>query len=452
MEIKHSNPNVARPVERHAGKRRWPWVVLIVLGVLVVMGGIVAALYFYGGTLLKRDSTNTAQTNQPNTPEDQSDGTTVTGLDIKQQPDADDLTNLVIGRFAEDNNMGALKLSTADALDSGELTESKVLTLEPKLEGGFVSATMSPNGQFLAVTENQEPSTGPTVELKHVLSLVELSSGDQTVIDDNFMGLPPTLIWTPDSSHIIYVGTSVDTRVMQSLNSYDVKTGEVTSQIPEFAEDEEFTYQPIMATDNDLFVIKGLIPEGPGELGTLGLDDKGQIGSDFEKIIDLSMASRGLDVSSDGKQIVFARGTGDSLGDADRGPFVLELLDRSTGEIEELRTSATEEYAAPKFTRDSENIIYGAASGVWMLELESGDRTQLVESSEFDEATDVLEPRFVSPNGEFVVIAEGTLFGVAQRFYVLATDKEEQSFNDIGRVEPEGTDTTDSLEAYGWTI
>lgn len=415
-----------------------------------MLGGILAALYFYGGKLISNKSdTDQNQTNQDN----QTQPDEPSGLSVKPTPDADDLINLVVARFADEGNRGDLKLSTVDATDTGELTETKVLTLESKREDGVTAATVSPNGQFVALVEHEEPTSGPVDGVTNVLSLVELGSGDQTVIDDDFKSTPPAVVWTPDSEYLIYSGTNADTGIIESLNVYNLESGIVGSSVMSLAEGEEFSYVPVAATNNDLFVLKVEPPEGPGELGTLSLSDSGEVGLDFEKIIDLSMASRGFDVSSDGKQIIFARGTGESLGDAENGPFILELLDRGTGEIEELRTSSSEGYKSPKFTEDGESIIYGAASGIWMLELESGDRTQLVESSEFDNLIDeVVEPLFISPNGEIVLVGVPVEVGPKYEFYAVPTDGENQPLGELGQIEATPSDEDGALDVFGWTI
>ncbi|MFH0831145.1 MAG: hypothetical protein V1895_03740, partial [Parcubacteria group bacterium] len=108
MEIKHSNPSVARSVEAHRGKKRWPWVLLIVVIVLVVLGGIAAALYFWGGNLLSRKPAENQITNNQTGEQPTPAG----GFSVNSQPDADELTQLVIGRYADTALGGPVEIAT----------------------------------------------------------------------------------------------------------------------------------------------------------------------------------------------------------------------------------------------------------------------------------------------------------------------------------------------------
>ncbi len=462
MEIKHSSPEIARPVEVHAGKRRWPWIVLIVLGVLIVIGGIVAALYFYGGRLLNnKPSNNQTSQNQSNQSNQTEQGSTATGFSVKTDVAKDELTKLVIGRFAEQSDFGHVKLSTADATDSGLLNETKILTPDSQLEGSFMRVSISPNGQFAALFEGETPKTGGSASSatpKQQLSVINLSSGKSMAIASSTQD-PPTLlgreVWTPDSTRIINTRTD-DKGVLVNLNVYDVENAHTTNLSPTFAAGEEFDLIPRMATADDLFVEKhGVKGDDPGQLGTLKISGDGTISLDFQKIIDISPASRGYAVSPDGSTIVLAMGSGQGLGSTNVAPFILESLDRSTGEVKQLRKSSSEGYSAPLFLPDGESILYGAASGVWMLNLKTEDRTQLVESSIFDNFGDtgiaVVEPTLISPDGKNVVISVPVDKGLSHELYTLPSDSDTEKFSNLGRVEPVASDETGSVDALGWT-
>jgi hypothetical protein len=451
MEIKHSSPSVARPVEHHAGKRRWPWVLLIVLGALIVIGGIIAGLYFYGGKLISKKDNQANQANETNQTNDtQPDQQSSAGFDVKPEPDTDDLTSLVISRNEASDQAGKLTLLTADATDSGTLTETKVLTLDPKLTGP-IEAQVSPNGQFALVYQSDHVG-GTVPPEKFGVSIVELSTGKEAIITDSLEDYPYPLFWTPDSEHVIFFVNKDGNGPIQSANSYDVASGELASTQFSVVEGEDMSLIPFSVTENDVFVTRTQIDAdgelGDQEIGTLSLSDDAQIGTDFEKIIDVTNANRGMDVSSDGKFIAITRG---GLGD----PTVLELLNRETGEIQELRKSATEDYSSPLFTRDGESIIYSAASGIWMLEIESGDRTQLADSAEFDIPVSTpagsVTPHLISPNDEILVIAVPAGQGNSD-FFVLPIGSETVAKDDMGEIEPVDSDEDGRLNVDGWTI
>ena len=456
MEIKHSSPQSARPMEVHHGKRRWPWVLLIVLGSLLVIGGIIAALYFYSGRLLNRDAdtttNNTPTQDQQTDNGDQSsngDRPSATGFTVDRLPDPDDINSLVIGRFADEGDQGPISLVTVDASDTGTLRETKVLTLDETIPDPLVRGVVSPNGQFIAVIERETPlSGGPTNELDNRITLVELSSGQTASVTERLHGVIDP-VWTPDSHYLIYGNSDPDLEQPQQVFSYGVESGETTSITP--SEDGPGAlFIPVAATKDDLFVIRTITAtEDPGALGTFGLSSQGELTNDFEKIISLPSASLGFDISADGREIVMAAGSG-QIGDFG-GPYTLEILDRSTGEIEELRSSASEKYSSPRFTHDGDRIVYGAASGVWLLDRTSEERTQLIEAGEFELSDEVARPHLVSPDDEHVVVRlVSSSVDSSETWYILALDQEEQLFDDIGTIDPDEDGAT--VGAFGWTV
>lgn len=436
MEIRHSSPQTARPVEVHAGKRRWPWIVLIIIGAVAVLGGVVAALYFYGGSLISRDeSTANSNSDQQNVEGGAGEATSSSSI---ASVDVDDLTNLVLARFGEVQNnegIGSAELTTVDATDSGELRESDLLSIEAGADDSVMNIVVSPNGQFAAVSEDDG-----SVQV----SLVELANGKTSEVTSELPGLVAKPIWSPDSAYFVFGDIRATDEEAQHVYTYDVAQGQLADVVP--SDDPSDLFIPFIVTEDDVFGVQTLTAsESPGSLGAYGFS-RGELDSDFESIIEMPAQSRGFDVTSDGEMIVLASASGDSLG-LPQAPFQIELLARDTGEITELRSSSSEEYSDPHFMSDGKSIIYGAASGLWMLELDSEDRVQLIESSELGTFDDVVRPLLINPSDEFVVAFTSDADS-ERTYYVVPLDAEEALLDEIGTVEHD----TDALEVVlGWT-
>jgi hypothetical protein len=457
MEIKRT-PTNANPIEvaRPRTRKKWPWIVGGVSILVIVVVGIIVYM------LLRNDSAEpevaTPTPTETNTVVPPTEGEQP--FSVAKAPVASDLTSVVYGRYEspleskgseeQEDFTGPLTVFGADASEPGVLKEKRLFEFKRQegdtpVRGGVVS----PNGQFVVLQEN--PGATPDTAAYH-LSIIELATGKEITlpaITGDLYGLP---VWLPDSSGFVYStfvlaqdkGTSV-------LFVYDVERNEIDS----YQRDEESADRnaliPLKITKDELIAIRTIAQsEAVGEIGSIKIGERGILNGAFKKIIDPSPAINGFDISKDGQRIIMARGSGDDLGSLDTAPYVLELFDRETGKLEELRSSPTERYTSPRFTSDGEGIVYGAVSGLWFLELESGDRRQLfsTETVESLSSDAIVRPLSVNPSGDIFLFTITSPSRKNTQFYTLPVDAEDADAEELGDLRSENDLEENFL---GWT-
>jgi hypothetical protein len=456
MEIKRT-PTNANPIEvaRPRTRKKWPWIVGVSILVIVVVGIIVYML-------LRNDSAEpevaTPTPSETNTVVPPTEGEQP--FSVAKTPAQSELTNVVYGRYEsplessgpdeQEAFTGPLTVFSADASDTGALPEKRLFEFKRQegdtpVRGGAVS----PNGQFVVLQEN--PGATPDTAAYH-LSIIELATGKEITLPDvtgDLYGLP---VWLPDSSGFVYStfllaedkGTSV-------LFVYDVARNEVDSYQRDEESAERMALIPLAITKDELIVIRAVGQSGdPGEMGSIEIGERGILNGAFKKIMALPESISGFDISSDAQLIIMTRGSGTDLGSLDSPPFVLELFDRETGELEELRSSPTEKYTSPRFTADDEGIIYGAVSGLWFLELESGDRRQMfsTETVQSVSSDDIVRPLSVSPSDETLLFTITSPSRKNTQFYTLSIDADDADADELGDLRSEN-DLEENF--FGWT-
>jgi hypothetical protein len=455
MEIKRT-PTNANPIEVTRPRKKWPWIAGAV-SIIVIVAALITVYMILGreDTEPEIAAPTPAETNTTVTPTEGEQP-----FVVAKAPAVSELTRIVYGRYEApleskgsdevEEFTGPLTVFGAQAGDTGALPEKRLFEFKREeaaapLRGGVVS----PNGQFVVMQENP----GGTAETNaYHLSIIEIASGREITlpaITGDLYGLP---VWLPDSSGFVYStfvlaedkGTSV-------LFVYDVARNEIDS----YQRDEESADRnaliPLAITKDELIAIRTIAQsEAVGEIGAIEIGERGILSGPFKKIIDPSPAINGFDISEDGQMIIMARGSGEDLGSLDTAPFVLELFDRETGELEELRSSPSERYTSPRFTSDGEGIVYGAVSGLWFLELESGDRRQMfaTETVESVSSDAVLRPLSISPADETLLFTVTTPSAKNTQFYTLPLDVEEGDEADLGDLRSEN-DLEENF--FGWT-
>jgi hypothetical protein len=457
MEIKRS-PSVARPVEGVKARPRWILIVVIIAIVLLLIGGVFAAYWFFSS----RSTEPSTSTNQANTTDNQSTPTEPTqedktGLPVKKAPQADDLQRVVYGRFtdlrkeeskSEGDKDYEYSVSLAESVGDGELDEEEFISRQLD-EGAIpIEGWVAPNGDLIAIREEADKANNKPQRL-FVRTIS--GQGETTVIEGDSLDMFGTPIWSQDSKLLIYASYSREevegqTQSNVSLVAFDVEKGQaITSERAE-EEREGLAFVPKFVRGDELFVVRAQPDvEDAGELGVITIASDGKLDGDFEKIMDVPIAVRGYDVSYDGKQIILARGSGGNLGADIQGPFILELFDRATGEVEELRESPSERYSQPLFSHDDSAIFYGAVSGLWKIDLESGDRTQLIASDMFD-GTVELSPVSVRPDDGRLLLSVD--YAPRTELMLIDSDAEEAAFEDLGDLA--ASDQQESF-FFGWT-
>lgn len=436
MEIKRS-PDVVRPVEVAKKAPKWPWVLGVTLGSIIVLGlGVLGYVMYSQRMQPTSDQVATTPTNEQasNVPTEPS------GRTVEPTPDVDELTKAVLGLYNDPLNeddpfTGPLSVSAFD-LSASRPKATELATLDRAESTVAVSGTASPNGQFVALLEGEG----------HVW-LVDLSDGtSQEIANDPAMG--GELVWSPDSDKLVWQQAS---QSATALVSYDVASGETETFQREDESDDNLGLQPLAWRGDELFVRRGAInTEDPGDLGVVEVSSTGDLDGKFSKLFDLPIAARGMDISPDGRMVVLARGSGEELGAASEGPFVVEVLDRDDGNsLVELRRSPDEGYTAPLFTPDGDFLVYAAASGLWRYNLDgSGDRTQLVATDAVEEFVDSpdLRPLSIQPDGSRLVFS--AVSDSISRLLAVDLDAEEAAADDL--VELTG-DTLLGQSLFGWT-
>lgn len=448
MEIKRS-PDVVRPVEVAKKAPKWPWVLGITLGSIIVLGLGVLGYVMYSQRMqptpnqAANEPTNQPPVNAPTQPE---------GRTIAPTPTTEKLTKAVIALYNdpldEDNPFsGPVTLSTFD-LGSSRPKPVDVETLERQDLAVSVSGVVSPNGQFVGIFEAPGTGTGTDEENGHIW-LVDLTDGSAQEIaqDPAFSG---QLVWSPDSTTLVWsqllrsvtktsqaegsepTGDEVSTAT--GLVAYDVASGEMQEFAREDESEDSLGLAPLAWREDELFVRRGAPnTEDPGSIGVIKVGKSGDLDGKFSKLFDVPISARGWDISPDGRKIVLARGTGDTLGAASEGPYVIEVLDRDDGNaLVELRRSPDEAYTAPLFTPDGEFLVYAALSGLWLYNLDdSGDRTQLVATDEVEEFVDSpeLRPLSVQPDRSHLVFA--AISDNVSRLLAVELDAEEAAADDL---------------------
>lgn len=454
MEIKRS-PDVARPVEVAKKAPRWPWVLAIVVGVVLVLGVGVVAFVMYTQKAPEagqqaNTTTNTGNSTNSTEPTPQPQGGART---INPTPNASDLSTLVFGRY--DDPLG----ETGDTRFSGPLTlvtedvsasrskEAELATLDRGEPSTAVNGIASPNGQFLALYEAPGSRTSEGDEGSAHIWLVDLTDGGtRQEIADN-PALIGRLVWSSDSKTLTWGEFQTNGT---DLVTYDLVSGETRRDNRPTEEEDRMGLLVTAIRDDELFAVRQQVgTDDVGSLGVIKVSKDGALDGDFEKLFGLPAGLRGIDISADGRLVAIARGSGERIDAADSGPFVLELFDRSTGDVEQLRTSPSEGYSSPLFTPDGDHLIYAAASGLWSITInDSGDRSQLIDSDALDSLVPSaqLTPLVVQPDGSTVVFTLVT--DKASEVFALATDAEEASADDV--VELSKSDILNQ-SVFGWT-
>ncbi|MFO0702294.1 MAG: hypothetical protein U0514_00200 [Candidatus Andersenbacteria bacterium] len=441
MEIKRS-PDVVRPVEVAKKAPRWPWVVGISLGAVVLLGVGVVAYVMFSQRMQPTapQASNAGANNATNQTSPSSKGHTV-----NPTPTTENLTKLVFARYDDplgDSGdlrfTGPLTLVTSD-LASANPREQTLATLDRREPSTAITGVVSPNGQFAAVVEQPGSSPKKGDEGKAHVWLVDLTDGgtlEQIADNPQLVG---QLVWSPDSKTLIWgeFETNGDTTskkadVATTLVAYDVPTGE-SQRFDRPGESVDRNGLLVVAVrDGELFVVRQKVgTDDVGTLGVLKLGKSGALDGDFEKLLDLPPGLRGMDVAPDGTMVVLARGTGSRIDSAATGPFMLELFDRETNDTTQLRSSPTERYTSPTFTPNGKNVLYAAASGLWSITIkDSGDRNQLIDVDQLDSLVPSadLTPLLVQPDLSNVVFS--LVSDTASKVFSLPFDSTEANAND----------------------
>lgn len=466
MEIRRS-PEVARPAPEKKTRKVpvWLWVGLVIL---VVAGLVVGALFVFG-VFGKSDGGTNSEADSLNQSSGDSEDL-FKGIAVEATPDADQLTSLIYGRQfdqskdkdaekpyrfsvtsvdtdkpgnAEDDSNGALA-----ALDEETLFELNGSTKEIPL-----NAWVAPNGQLLAVLQDRNYEKKQGDDDEQTLYVTTIDGRARHNIAEGVLNTIGTPVWTDDSRHIIFStaeidGDGTDAQVVNTLEVFDVNEG-TSSSFERPQEDEDGrVLSLVVVRGDDLFVIRSQDGvEDPGELGVISLGANAEADGAFEKLLDLSAAGRGFSISHDGKSIVVARGTGESLGSDEKGPYMIELLDRATGELTELRESATEKYSSPLFSNDDKSIVYGAISGLWRLDIKSKARTNIFsvdEAEKLGESPEFL-PISVRPDDAYLLFSLGVDDNA--QLMLVDFDAEEAKTSELLDL---GSEEDESGTFYGW--
>jgi len=399
MEIKQT-PRVTRPVEEVSGNSKWPWIILVIVIVFLLLAGVLIYFYFIGKPATSdKEAQNTAV-------EENTEPLVGATSSFIKDTDPEDLTEIVYGRFNDpvsfdefDIFTGPIDLVSADST-SPTAKESDLFTFDNKSDDESVLGSVSPNGQFISLVNLSESQ----------LFVGELPDGPVEQVETPAGLSIQGPVWLPDSTGFIF--STIDSSFSGSsteLVFYDVESGESESYVREESNDLDKILLPVMATKDELFVIRSADgSEDPGSLGVIEIGASNALDGDFEQLSDLSIAQRGrMAVSPDGKLISWAEGSGAELGSSDNGPFSLELLDRATGQITTLRKSANEGYTSPIFTPDGDSLVYGAASGIWILDLATKERVQIIDIDDQDDVDfgSLAVPVSVRPDSGMLLVA-----------------------------------------------
>ena len=434
MEIKRST-DVARPVEVAKRAPKWPWIVGLSIGGAVVLAlGVVGYVMYSQRVQPPTPTINDAANDQP-APE------AGKVREVNPTPNPEDLTKIVFGLYdealAQDQIFtGPVTIYALD-LSSSRPKSNQITVLERAEASTTVIGAASPNGQFLALFE-PAGSRKNDQELNHVW-LVDLVSGQAQEIVEN-PSLVGQFVWSSDSKTLFWGERDADAT---TLVAFYVASGETKRYARAIEQKKELALIPQALREGELFVVlQDLESEDPGTLGVIKLGEDGNLEGEFEKLLDLSANQRGLDISPDGRLIVMARGSSSD------GPYLLELMDRGNGDIEELRRSPTEQYQSPLFTLDGERIVYAAASGLWAYTLaDSGDRVQLVANTEIDNLLTQadLKPWVMQPDGSRLVFVASN--DEESQILAIDLDAEEASSDDLTVV----AEDTLAQSVFGWT-
>ncbi len=458
MEIRRS-PEVARPTaeKKKPSLTVWIWVAI---AILVVAGIVVLALFAFGVFGTKTNKTTDSLSNSGSqTSNDTSE--VATGITVEPTPDADELTRLTYGRqfdlrkdedaekpFRFSVNAVDTKVSATKDLDQGTLFDLSGTSKDIPL-----TAWAAPNGKLIAVLQDRNYEKKQGEDGEQTLYVTSVDGRARHNIAEGTLNIFGSPVWSEDSKFLFYSefftdGDGTDFKITNKLHVFDVANGKLNSfERPQ--EDSDGTgLLPKAVRGEDLFVVRvnpGI--EDPGELGVISLGANAAADGDFEKLMDFSIAGRGFAISHDGKSVVVARGTGESLGSEAEGPFLIELFDRATGELTELRKSPTERYTAPLFSKDDESIVYGAISGLWRLDIGTKKRTNILSSDEADKIGKSAEvtPVSVRPDDGLLLFTVDSAGSV--EFMLVDFDADEAKVADLLDLELKD-DEPDNF--YGW--
>ena len=452
MEIKHSS-EVARPVEAGKKPARWPWVIGGVgLAIVLVVGAVIGWMLWSG-----RGSGQIANT----TDESQSqDSETAEGArDIARQPSASSLDALIFTQYEDPTSSseiaeftGPASIYRASSDDTGALDAERVAEYERIGSAGLLNMAVSPNAQFAAIVDPAPVEGGPGTA---AIALLDIESEKietlATLETSNVFGLT----WSEDSSRFYVTANTLGEPSSTALAGLsksellmaDVATGKIASFEREEADDNRFVI-PLAVRDDTLFAMTETLGGPNAKLGTIELGDDGAADGSFTKLLDLEqfVGAQDIDVSADGSSVVYTHGFSEPPSGIVEGPWAIELLDVSSGELTQLRESASEEYNHPRFV-GGDAIVYGAASGIWTYDLGTDDREQL-----FDEdlmsglgVADVY-PVSVRPDGDAIVILGGD--NSENQLYVMPFGSASVDEDELGII---GEPPQSENSFFGWT-
>ncbi len=405
----------------------WAWA-SVAIAIVVAAGGL-GAYYLY---LQSRPVTSPTGTVTPPIANNLPPTDPTPSLNDVQPRNPSELTKLVYVRYANPDQAGGdIEVYTSSATESGKVTdERKLFTIK---HNGYspARATVSPNGQFIAVTLNdfvEERGYDLENSLSSAASnrVIVFDNGGQEIAmlrqGTKFLTSP---VWSDDSKKVYFSEISYPDPIGppdSSLIWYDVETNVTGQQIAALAADApNRPLQPLEIHGNLLFALAQAIgSEDPGIIYALTLMADGTPTGETKKLLDLSISSRGYDIAEDGSGIVLARGGLEQLGGSEQGPYTLEMFDRTTGKTTILRTSDTEKFAAPIFF-GGQQFVYGTQDGIFTMRTPDQKVTKVFDAKTLDSQGEEFRPITVRPDGERVVFQ---VIGNEPGFRVYAADLE----------------------------
>ncbi len=379
MEIKRTPRATGRAVEQGRTRSKWPWLLVIIILILVLLA---ALLVYFVSLSRKVNESNTASQQEESTSTAEVSGTPA---QIATKPAVEEMFNLIFARPTSTISEGREEVSgnfNVYSVDSAASDLEKTLlgTLDASDWTGHVRGELSPNGQFayflspfacavfLADLSSDSLTENKTFKPQQVFSCNE------------FKQYPEQAAWLPDSSGFLFnVPPNHQEYSKSSWLLYDLTSGQTKNIDEQGLVDSDFGYLPVQIVGEELFALRFKITDPLKQtLGVIKLEGQAIAGK-FEKIITAPDDINGAFVVSDDGQLISwtrkQKNSGNSLA-------LLELLDRATGEIKELRKSGTADYSNSLFNHAGTKLYYTAASGLWSYDLESGKRNQIIDESE----------------------------------------------------------------------
>lgn len=435
----------------------WAWTSIGIAA--IVVAGVVAVVYLFSNRAVSPTPVPPIvdrvpnDTIPPSRPED-----TISTINQVQPRRPNQLNKLVYVRYANPDQAGGdIDVFTSAGVENGKVSDERLLFTIKHQGFSPARASVSPNGQFIAVVLNdylEQPVNDPNKPFTSTGSnrVIVYDNGGQEIAvlrQGKNMLMPP--VWSEDSRTVYFSEISYTSPIGlpdSTLTWYNVETNITGQQVASLTPDApNRPMQPLEVHANRLFALAQAIgSEDPGTIYSLSLMPDGTPTGESKKLLDLTISNRGYDILEDGSAIIIAKGGLEELGGSEKGPYTLEMMDVFSGKMTTMRTSATEKFTTPIFF-GGQQFLYGTQDGIFRLTTPD-QKVYPIYSEKSPNAVvgDEFRPISVRPDGGRVVFMVSGPMQANQGFYTTAIEE---------NVSTEVSYITVALDPYyvlwGWT-